>query len=202
MTSALGFLMEYTPEGILLAARGKSAFNLRHLAFETSRGLTPEQSFHLAQALYGNPDPHGPVLAAFLAGHVSYILPAALQFLKTSLPQNATPLVQEALARSLDHYCLNRGYERALPVLTEWSRDANEVVRRTAVEAPRPWMKKDYFKANPHAVLTFLDGLKNEESPLVRYSLSNAVGEMVRDHPAFASNALIGGFGAYGSHRK
>src|SRR4051812_6341947 len=149
--------MEYTPESMLLAARGKSAFNLRHLAFETSRGLAPEQSLHLAQALYGDPDPHGPMLAAFLAGHVSYILPSAMQFLRGSVSQNPSMLVQDALARSLDHFCLNRGYERALPVLIDWSKDPGEFVRRAAVEAPRPWMKKDYFKTRPHEVLRFLD---------------------------------------------
>ena len=28
------------------------------------------------------------------------------------------------------------------------------------------------------------------------------LGEMVRDHPEFASNTLVGSFGAYGSHRR
>jgi 3-methyladenine DNA glycosylase AlkC len=193
--------MEYSPESLLKSSHGKGIQGLRHLAFETSRGLSPEQSFNLSRALYADPDPYGAILATFLAGHVSYVLPEALQFLRGTVPQHPNMVVQDALARSLDHYCLNRGYDRALPILTEWSRDPSEFVRRASVEAPRPWMRKDYFKSNPRAVLSFLDGLKSESNPLVRFSLSNAVGEMVRDHPEFASNNLISSFGAYGPAR-
>src|ERR1041384_66774 len=108
--------MSVTPESLLQASHGKGLFSLRHLAFEASRELTPEQSLDLARALFASPDPHGPTLATLLAGHVSYILPAALSFLRSNPPTHPNMVVQDALAKALDHYCLNRGYERAFPV--------------------------------------------------------------------------------------
>src|SRR5438046_3338568 len=115
--------MSVTPESLLHSAVGKGLFGMRHLAFEASRELTPEQSLQLAQALFSSEDPHGAVLGTLLAGHVSYLLPKALAFLKQVPPAHPNMIVQDALAKSLDHYCLNRGYERGLTTLMEWGKD-------------------------------------------------------------------------------
>jgi 3-methyladenine DNA glycosylase AlkC len=194
--------MSVTPETLLREARGKGLFAIRHVAFEASRELTPEQSLELAEVLFTIPDPHGAVLSTFLAGHVSPILPAALRFLRQTPATHPNMVVQEALARSLDHYCLNRGYERAYAVLTEWARDSNENVRRASVEAPRPWMKKKYFEANPKKVLDFLTNFRGEPSLLVRYSLGNAVAEMCNHMPALAASPIVHEFGVFGAHAK
>src|SRR5882762_5016629 len=112
--------MAISADQLLEEVRGKSLRSMRHICFETSRDLKPEDAFHLAQSLLFNPDVHGAMAATLLAGHVSYIFPEALAFLREKCSMNMDVRVQDCLARAFDHYCLNRNYERAMPVMQEW----------------------------------------------------------------------------------
>jgi 3-methyladenine DNA glycosylase AlkC len=168
---------------VLEAVRGKSVRSMRAICFETSRTLQPAQAFELAQRLMPNADPHGAMAATLLAGHVSYLLPEALQFLRTQSAASPDIRVQDCLARGFDHYCLNRGYERALSTMEEWAKDPNENVRRAVVEAPRPWTKKEYFAANPKVAFMFVGSMKADASGTVRFSVGRALSEMGDDFP-------------------
>jgi 3-methyladenine DNA glycosylase AlkC len=156
---------------------------MRAICFELSRSLQPASALELAQRLMPNPDVHGAMAATLIAGHVSYLLPEALQLLRTQSASNADIRVQECLARGFDHYCLNKGYERALPVMEEWAKDANENVRRAVVEAPRPWAKKEYFAANPKVAFSFLASMNADASGAVRFSVGRALSEMGEEFP-------------------
>jgi 3-methyladenine DNA glycosylase AlkC len=172
-----------TIESVLEAVRGKSIRTMRSICFETSRTLMPAQSFELAQRLFPNPDVHGAMAATLLAGHVSYLLPDALNFLRNTVSKHNDVRVQDCLARAFDHFCLNRGYERALVTMEDWAKDPNENVRRAVVEAPRPWTGKDYFKANPKVALAFVASMKADASGTVRFSVGRALAEMGADFP-------------------
>jgi 3-methyladenine DNA glycosylase AlkC len=156
---------------------------MRAICFELSRTLQPASALELAQRLMPNPDVHGAMAATLIAGHVSYLLPEALNLLRTQSATHSDIRVQECLARGFDHYCLNRGYERALPIMEEWAKDANENVRRTVVEAPRPWTKKEYFAANPKVAFNFVGSMKDDASGTVRFSVGRALSEMGEDFP-------------------
>lgn len=156
---------------------------MRSICFETSRTLIPTQSFELATRLFPNPDVHGAMAAALLAGHVSYLVPEALDFLRNTVAKHPDVRVQDCLARAFDHYCLNRGYERALVTMEDWAKDPNENVRRAVVEAPRPWTKKEYFNANPKVALVFVASMKSDASGTVRFSVGRALSEMGEDFP-------------------
>jgi DNA alkylation repair enzyme len=156
---------------------------MRAICFETSRTLTPDQSFELAPGLLPNPDLHGAMAAALLAGHVSYLRPAALEFLRRDVAKIGDVRVQDCLARGFDHFCLNRGYELALVTMEEWAKDPNEVVRRAVVEAPRVWTRKEYFKAHPKVALAFVSSMKADNSGTVRFSVGRALAEMGEDFP-------------------
>lgn len=175
--------MAITVDSILEAVRGKSIRSMRSICFETSRTLVPANAFELAQRLFPNPDVHGAMAAALLAGHVSYLLPEALAFLRETVAKHADVRVQDCLARGFDHFCLNRGYERALVTMEEWAQDPNENVRRAVVEAPRPWTQKEYFKANPKVALAFVASMKADASGTVRFSVGRALQEMGLDFP-------------------
>lgn len=175
--------MAITVDSVIEAVRGKSIRSMRAICFETSRTLMPAQAFDLAKRLYPHPDVHGAMAAALLAGHVSYLVPEALEFLRSTVSQHADVRVQDCLARGFDHYCLNRGYERALVTMEEWAKDANENVRRAVVEAPRPWTKKEYFNANPKVALAFVASMKADVSGTVRFSVGRALSEMGEDFP-------------------
>ena len=175
--------MAITIDSVLEAVRGKSIRSMRSICFETSRTLPPAQAFELALRLYPNPDVHGAMAATLLAGHVSYLIPDALSFLRNTVAKHADVRVQDCLARAFDHYCLNRGFERALVTMEEWAQDPNENVRRACVEAPRPWTKKEYFQANPKVALAFVASMKADASGTVRFSVGRALSEMGEDFP-------------------
>ncbi|MFI5355673.1 MAG: hypothetical protein ACHQX0_08690, partial [Desulfobaccales bacterium] len=113
--------MAITVESVLEAVRGKSIRSMRSICFETSRTLVPTQSYELATRLFPNEDVHGAMAAALIAGHVSYLVPDALVFLRTKVAEHGDVRVQDCLARGFDHFCLNRGYERALVTMEEWA---------------------------------------------------------------------------------
>jgi 3-methyladenine DNA glycosylase AlkC len=183
-------VMVISPEQLIEQVRGKSLRSMRHLCFETSRDLKPEDAFALAKQLLFNPDIHGAMAATLLAGHVSYILPEALAFLREKCSLNTDVRVQDCLARGFDHFCLNRGYDRAMPVMQDWGKDANEIVRRAAVEAPRPWSRKDYFAARPELAIEFLTKFKNDSSGNVRFSAGRALAEVAEDFPDLVMKEL------------
>lgn len=146
--------------------------------------MEPVQAFALAQSLYPNPDPFGAMAATLLAGHVSYLLPQALLFLKEKSAIHEDSRVQDCLARALDHYLLNRGYDRAAAVMQAWARDPNENCRKAVVEAPRAWGQKEYFKAHPDIAFAFLGAMKADTRPAVRFSVGRALAELGVDFPA------------------
>ena len=170
-------------ENLLDSIRGKSIQTMRAVCFEVSRGMTPEQAFALARRLLPDPDIHGAMAAALLAGHVSYLIPQALDFLRHEVAAQGDIRVQDCLARGFDHFCLNRGYEQALLTLEDWARDPNDVVRRAVVEAPRIWTRKDYFKARPKIAIAFVSSMKADSSGMVRFSVGRALAEMGQDFP-------------------
>jgi 3-methyladenine DNA glycosylase AlkC len=172
-----------TPDGVLDEVRGKGILAIRRILFDLSRHLSPEQSLSLAQVLYQNPDVHGPMAAALLAGHVSYILPEAMRFLKDTVALHPQLKVQDCLSKAFDHYCLNLGFERAMPEMRLWAQDPKEFVRRAVIEAPRPWTKKDYFKARPQEAVSFIAALKGDPSPYVRFSAGVALSEISQEFP-------------------
>jgi DNA alkylation repair enzyme len=156
-------------ESLLQAVRGKSIHSMRAICFETSRALVPDQSLELARQLLPNADLHGAMAAALMAGHVSYLRPQALEFLRQDVAKHTDLRVQDCLARGFDHFCLNRGYEQALVTMEEWARDPNDAVRRAVIEAPRVWTRKDYFKAHPKVAIAFVSSMKADSSGTVRF---------------------------------
>jgi hypothetical protein len=175
--------MAITPDQLIEQVRGKTLKSMRHICFETSRDLKPEDAYLLAQELFPHEDIHGLMAATLIMGHISYILPQALAFLREKCAANNDLRVQEALARAFDHYCLNRNYERAMPVMEDWGRDANPNVRRAAIEAPRPWSRKDYYSTRIQVAIDFISKFKNDSSNNVRFSAGRALAEVSEDFP-------------------
>ncbi len=182
--------MVISPESLLESVKGKSILAMRNRIFEISRDLSPEQTFNLSQVLYQYPDLHGAMIGTLLAGHVSYLVPEAMAFLRETVSTHENLHVQDCLAKALDHYCLNQGFDRALPVLEAWSRDPRPFARRASAEAPRPWARKEYFKNRPETAIHFLSALKGDESHYVRFSVGHALAEISRDFPDLVSKEL------------
>jgi 3-methyladenine DNA glycosylase AlkC len=182
--------MAITPDQLIEQVRGKSLKSMRHFCFDTSRGLKPEDALLLAQALLQRDDIHAAMAGTLIAGHISYVLPEALRFLREKCGAQSDLRVQDALARAFDHYCLNRNYERAMPVMEEWGKDPNPHVRRAAIEAPRPWSRKDYFSSRPELAIRFTSNFKSDSDSTVRFSAGRALAEISEDFPELVLKEL------------
>ncbi|KYG34332.1 DNA alkylation repair protein [Alkalihalobacillus trypoxylicola] len=76
---------------------------------------------------------------------------------------------------------------KMMSILLEWSKDANEHVRRLASEGSRPrlpWAKPlAFLKIDPSPALPILEELKRDESLYVRKSVANHLNDISKDHP-------------------
>lgn len=77
--------------------------------------------------------------------------------------------------------------ERALKTLRQWTKDADEKVRRLASEGSRPrlpWgMRLSTLVRDPSPTLVILEALKDDESLFVRRSVANHLNDITKDHP-------------------
>ncbi len=84
--------------------------------------------------------------------------------------------------------------ERALKALQQWTKDANEKVRRLASEGSRPrlpWgMRLQALVSDPAPTIAILTALKNDESLSVRRSVANHFNDITKDHPEFVLQLL------------
>jgi 3-methyladenine DNA glycosylase AlkC len=184
--------MPLNADQLLEKLRGKSLRTMRHLCFEASRELKPDDALKLAKSLLAKGDLRGLLAATLIAGHVSYLLPEALAFLKDRCASSPEKAAQDCLARAFDHYCLNRGYERAMPAMKAWAKDQNPNLRRAVLEAPRPWSRKDAFARHPELAIKFISGLRADEEASVRVSAGNALAEVSVDFPELVVKELKG----------
>lgn len=82
---------------------------------------------------------------------------------------------------------LLRHFEPTIAAMKEWSRDANEHVRRLASEGSRPrlpWGERlPMVIRDPALTLPILERLKSDESEYVRKSVANHLNDISKDHP-------------------
>lgn len=91
---------------------------------------------------------------------------------------------------------LRRDLPRALAIMTEWSRDESEHVRRLASEGCRPrlpWsFRIEALIADPSPVVPILEQLRDDPSLYVRKSVGNHLNDIAKDHPAWVMDRLEG----------
>lgn len=82
---------------------------------------------------------------------------------------------------------LRQDMARALEIMTAWSRDDNEHVRRLASEGSRPrlpWsFRLEPLVADPQPAAAILENLKADPSLYVRKSVANHLNDITKDHP-------------------
>jgi 3-methyladenine DNA glycosylase AlkC len=83
---------------------------------------------------------------------------------------------------------------RTLRVMTTWSRDENEHVRRLASEGCRPRLPWSFqlraLVADPSPVIPILENLKADPSLYVRKSVANHLNDITKDHPAWVLDRI------------
>ncbi len=77
--------------------------------------------------------------------------------------------------------------QQALSIMSDWTRDPNQHVRRLVSEGTRPrlpWaMQLPLFVADPSPLLPLLEALKDDNSEYVRRSVANNLNDIAKDHP-------------------
>ena len=85
---------------------------------------------------------------------------------------------------------------RTLRVMTKWSRDDDEHVRRLACEGCRPRLPWSFqlreLIADPSPVAPILENLRADPSLYVRKSVANHLNDITKDHPAWVLERLDG----------
>jgi len=85
---------------------------------------------------------------------------------------------------------LRRDFSRTLLVMTAWSQDENEHVRRLASEGSRPRLPWSFLLPqlvfDPSPLAPILDNLKADPSPYVRRSVANCLNDITKDNPEWA----------------
>ncbi len=83
---------------------------------------------------------------------------------------------------------------RALKTLRQWTKDADEKVRRLASEGSRPrlpWgMRLQALVREPKPAFAILEALKDDESLFVRRSVANHLNDITKDHPELVLQLL------------
>ncbi|MGJ8678935.1 DNA alkylation repair protein [Paraglaciecola sp.] len=86
-----------------------------------------------------------------------------------------------------------QGYpEKTLKLLTKWTQDPNEHVRRLVSEGTRPrlpWASRlPEFIKDPQAVIALLELLKDDPALYVRRSVANNLNDIGKDHPCLLAD--------------
>lgn len=175
-----------TLENLLQRARQtQNGFtDIRRAATEAVTRNTPEASLYLAKALFEAAGFQARTLATFILGHLATTSGESLNFLRTRVSQDQDWRVQEILAQAFDQYCVNTGYEQALPDIRDWLADSNPNVRRAVTEGLRIWTNRPYFRDHPEVAIKLLSQLRADASEYVRKSVGNALRDISKKFKA------------------
>ncbi|WP_170836980.1 DNA alkylation repair protein [Aquimarina amphilecti] len=85
--------------------------------------------------------------------------------------------------------------DQAVMILLNWTKDANENIRRYAVETIRPigvWTKKiDELKENPEKAIDILEALKSDSSKYVKDAVGNWLNDASKTRPDWVRNICL-----------
>lgn len=130
------------------------------------------------------------MLGTHLLGRLSAGNTAALALLKTNVTNDANWRVQEMLAKAIDQYCKDTGYEAALPEIKLWLGSRHHNLNRAVVEGLRVWTSRPYFKNKPQEAIKLISKLKRHDSEYVRKSVGNALRDIGKKHPELIGKEL------------
>lgn len=158
----------------LEAAHGVAA--IRAAADDLARGKTGAEVVALAQTLFGHSATSVRLAAVYLLGRrAAESGPGVLEYLRRHVAPDPDWRVQEMLAKAVDQYCRDMGYQAALPFIDEWLAGEQPNCRRAVTEGLRVWTKRPYFDAHPGEAISRLQRLQNDPSAYVRTSVRNAL---------------------------
>ena len=168
--------MDNVDDLVRLAIDTKDKFTiLRKIAMDVFNRNSVKDCFEIAKKLFKNNEYHPRALATYIFGHIASKDSEYIEFMRNTISQDTDWRVQEILAQSFDCFCSTLGYEKALPIITDWLSDINPNVRRAVTEGLRIWTGRPYFNEHPEVAIRMLSELNEDESGYVRKSVGNAL---------------------------
>lgn len=163
---------------------GQTEHGFKHIVEAGEKLLANDQLPHLqiAGRLINHETYQARMLGTHMLGRLSANNGAALTLLKTNVVNDANWRVQEMLAKAIDQYCKDIGYEHALPEIKLWLGDRHHNLNRAVVEGLRIWTSRPYFKTNPQVAIRLIGKLKTNNSEYVRKSVGNALRDIGKKH--------------------
>jgi 3-methyladenine DNA glycosylase AlkC len=123
-------------------------------------------------------------------GYLSSIDNPALQILRRIVSNDKSWQVQEILAKAFDQYCRDNGYEKSIPVISDWLSDQNPNVCRAVTEGLRIWTGRPYFNTNPEVAIQLISQHKAHDSEYLRKSVGNSLRDISKKHNELIKNEL------------
>jgi hypothetical protein len=109
--------------------------DIQKAADEVTAANAARESLRIAKQLFTSEIYQDRSLATFILGRLAVDMTESLDFLKQRVSRDADWRVQEILAKAFDRYCLDTGYEQALPVIEEtqlcWKLEKIVIVKQT-----------------------------------------------------------------------
>ena len=130
------------------------------------------------------------MLGVYLLGEISIDDRKALDILTTEVVEDVNWRVQEMLAKALDRYCAQKGYEESLPDLKKWLAGKNSNLKRAVIEGLRIWTSRPYFKQHPQAAIGLICQHKADESEYLRKSVGNALRDISKKHSDLVNSEI------------
>lgn len=176
----------------LIAQICQTEHGFKHIVEAGDRLLSDPSSDHLAMArnLLSEAPYQARMLGTYLLGELSATEPEALQLLTTSVVNDDNWRVQEMLAKALDAYCRNTGYEAALPNIRHWLKDDRPNLKRAVIEGLRIWTGRPYFQTHPEVAIALIAEHRANESEYLRKSVGNALRDIRRKFPELVQKEL------------
>lgn len=159
-------------------------------AYQIHASCSDEECYGLSLELFEHPAYQVRMLSVVLLGYAGVENEHALSFLKERVSRDENWRVQEMLAKSFDFVCKERGYESALPLITEWLDDSRPNVVRAVSEGLRIWTSRPYFKEHPAVAVEFLSRHRADLSEYVRKSVGNALRDISKKFPQLILDEL------------
>lgn len=147
-------------------------------------------NFNIAKELLKDESYQGRMLGTFLLGHLAVTNSNAFDLLISDVANDSNWRVQEMLAKAIDYYCSQLGYESSLPVISAWLKAENPNLNRAVVEGLRIWTARPYFNKHPQIAIGMIAGLKDHKSEYVRKSVGNALRDISKKHKDFVETEI------------
>ena len=122
-------------------------------------------------------------VGTFVLGRLAASDREALEILERDVSRDTDWRVQEILAKAFDRFCLDTGYEAALPVIRDWLASGSASTRRAVTEGLRIWTSRPYFREHPEVAIRLLSDHRGDDSRALRKSVGNALRDIGKTHP-------------------